>query len=289
MKIKLIIISTMVALLLGCELVGANLFEKMDQYDYQVSGKMDTGDIKDVLNNTNPEDLPDSDVDTMTVVLQDKINDPNASTLDQEEAALVLVDLQLSANGGDDIVNNVPKILDNLDNTDLGSDPQSTQDLFGGLLGSPESPEDVALILKTMGTVQEAFTIFNDGSETLETLDDASLATLAQQAIVATAVDIVADIIVVDSIGLTQEEIDLKTAEVVYNLITAPVSVDPVTSEPVFVTDSGDQTLTELLGITDSSDLETQITDLSGVVDGTGTGTQYDYLGALINAAGLAL
>ncbi|WP_028974087.1 hypothetical protein [Spirochaeta cellobiosiphila] len=277
MKTKAIIMSVIITALSlsNCDVIGTNLFESIDKYQYNVSSSMSNHDIAKILNNVNPDDLSSSDVAKMSESLQKTMS--QGSTTDKQEAALLMVDLKLSRSEGNTAVNNVPYVINTLlsDSSDIGSKPSITQELFTNLLGSPSSIEEVADLIDIMTTVEDALAVFNvSSSQVLLDMDEAALSTLVQQAIVVTAISMIVDII------KSSNSSGYSTEEAFYILLTADVNGD---NDFVYKgnTVGYDKIINE-------TGLQNNIDELTGIMDSTGSGnTSYQYLELVLDTSGL--
>ncbi len=229
-KLRLAALPCMMLIALGgcSEFFEFNAFKGLDPVRTPVASDYEGADGLDQLETdlTSPavvDAMTDETVDEIEEMLIDEYLDDGVDSEEDQQAAILLADLNLVTSSGDDVVNNfVDTLVDFIGFTEQPSDEEIAGSLSEII---PEevmaSPEAFAELINGFLDANEAYEAFGASLETLPPPTDANLGDVAQKAVVAFIVSSVVDAFV--AAGNTEAE----AIAILYAIIQDPEGADP--------------------------------------------------------------
>lgn len=229
-KLRLVALPCIVLIALGgCSaFFEFNAFKGLDPVKTPVASDYEGADGLDELETdlSSPavvDAMTDETVDEIEEMLNDDYLDDGVDNEEDQQAAILLAELNLVTSSGVEVVNNfVNTLVDFFDSTE----PPSDEEIAGSLSEIiPEevmaSPEAFAGLINGFLDANEAYEAFGTSLETLAPPDDANLGDVAQKAAVAFVVSSVVDAFV--AAGYTEAE----AIGILYGIIQDPEGADP--------------------------------------------------------------
>ena len=231
-KLRLIALPCVVLIALGgCSgFFEFNAFKGLDPVktpvasDYEGAGGLDELET-DLTSPAVVDAMTEETVDEIEQMLNDDFLNDGIDDAEDQQAAILLAELNLVTSSGDEVVNNFVDIMvDFYDSTE----PPSDEEIAGSLSEIiPEevmaSPEAFAELINGFLDANEAYEALGTSFETLEPPDDANLGDVAQKAVMAFIVSTIVDSFVAG--GSTEAE----AIAILYGIIQDPEGADPAT------------------------------------------------------------
>ncbi len=244
LKLKMAAFPAIVMLVLGgCSgFFEFNLFKGIDPVEvptvatYQGEGGLDN--LEDDLDSPAVTDtLTPGTVAEIEEMLDDDYLDDGVQDEEDQQAAILLGELNLKTTGGDDVVNNIVELAADVIFS-AGGEAPAPEDIATDLLGVipadvMASPEAFTELILGFLDANAAYTALGDSIDTIG-VPDANMGEVAQNAVVAFAVDTIVDTLM--GAGHTQEE----SIVLLQQMITDPSSVDPADIDAIQAPDISD-------------------------------------------------
>lgn len=228
-KLKLAVFPCIIMLVLGgCSgFFEFNLFKGLDPVKTPEASDYEGSDGLDQLGEdlTSPavvDAMTEETVEEIEDMLNEEYLDDGVTDEEDQQAAILLAELNLVTSSGDDVVNNIVGLA-----LDLNESPELTKEEIAESLSEIipedvlESPESFAYMVSGFLDANEAYEALGETIDTLGAPEDANMGDVAQKAVVAFLVSSIVDNIV-DS-GRTEDE----AIALLYEMILNPENADP--------------------------------------------------------------